>query len=205
MLLNKNRINEAFLFRRKSIRHQLYFCAVAVTAAVLLLGLFGIYFLYRSNAMLIENQKVSKELIVAVDTGRSAEVHFKQKVQAWKNVLLRGQDPQTFDHYVEKFEKEEKAVQDNLKDLELEMDRLGMDKSKVDGIIKAHSGLGIKYREALKRYDKANTQSYKIVDKQVKSIDRPLDDGIEGMVNFIWENGNRLLDKKGRDAIAGYH
>jgi methyl-accepting chemotaxis protein len=201
----KNRLYEAVLFRRASIRHQLYFCTCVVTATVLFLGIFGIYFLYESKVMLIDNQKISKKLIDAIDTGRSAQVHFKKQVQEWKDVLLRGQDPQLYDQYFKNFEKEEKSVQNNLRDLELEMDKLGMDSSKVNGIIENHSRLGVKYREALKRYDKSNAQSYKIVDKLVKGIDRSLVDEIDGIVNFIWENGNRLLDEKSRDAIVRYN
>ncbi len=205
MLLNKNRLYEVFLFKHASIRHQLYFCTVAVTAAVLLLGISGIYFLYESNAMLFDNQKASKELVNAIYTGRAAQVSFKKQVQEWKDLLLRGQDPEAYDQYFANFEKEEREVQDTLNVLEFEMGKLGMDKSKVDGTIEKHSALGVKYREALKRYDKSNAQSYKIVDRLVKGIDRSLVDDIDGIVNFIWEDGNRLLDEKGRDAIAGYH
>ncbi len=201
----KNKLYEAILFRRASIKHQLYFCTLVVTAAVFFLGIFGVYFLYESNVMLIENQKLSKKLIDAIYTGRSAQVDFKKQVQEWKDLLIRGQNPESYDQYFSNFEKEERLVQDTLNILEFEMDKLGMDKSKVGGIIEKHSNMGAKYREALKRYDKSNAQSYKIVDNLVKGIDRSLVDDIDGIVNSIWENGNKLLDEKSRDAIAGYH
>ncbi|MBF0565411.1 MAG: hypothetical protein HQK89_09220, partial [Nitrospirae bacterium] len=115
-----------------------------------------------------------------VDTARAAQVTFKKQVQEWKDLLLRGSDPEALKKYTNGFAKQEENVQEHLKKLKALMESLGLPSAMVDETLKVHGELGVKYKEALKSYDPNNAESYKIVDKLVKGIDRAPTDSIDG-------------------------
>ena len=102
----------------------------------------------------------------------SAAISFKTQVQEWKNILLRGNDPDQFVKYAEGFNKEEKVVQGHLaKAMALQKDN----ESALEAIAllqKEHADLGMKYREALELFDQENAQTGKVVDRMVSGMDR---------------------------------
>ncbi len=145
----------------------------------------------RINSELNYSVKSSQKLIDAVDTAREAQVHFKKQVQEWKNVLLRGGDPEAYNKYLEGFENEEKATQGFLISIKAIMTELGMDTASVEEALNVHKELGSSYRDALKSYDGANPDSKHVVDKLVKGIDRAPTDSIDAIV----ENTKVFADK----------
>ncbi|WP_062062280.1 methyl-accepting chemotaxis protein [Cellvibrio sp. OA-2007] len=101
-----------------------------------------------------------------------AAIGFKTQVQEWKNILLRGNDPDMFLKYAEGFNKEEKAVQGLLASaMALQKD----DQESVAAIValqKEHAELGGRYREALQKFDQENPETGKLVDRAVSGMDR---------------------------------
>ena len=179
------------MFGNISVRNQLVLLAAIVSLVVLLIGSFSLYSLYRAERRLAEAQTLSRTLIQTVDTARNAQVHFKKQVQEWKNILLRGNDQEAFDKFLENFAKEEKAVQDCMAALDGLMGKLSMDRSRVGEVVKALGDLDVKYRDALNSYDKSDPLSYKVVDKLVKGMDRPLTDAIDGIVKYIGDYSDK--------------
>src|SRR5947209_394036 len=59
-----------------------------------------------SRDTLLEAQQLTK----AVDLTRSAQVNFKKQVQEWKDMLLRGNDPESFKRYSQAFGDSERAT-----------------------------------------------------------------------------------------------
>jgi methyl-accepting chemotaxis protein len=137
-----------------------------------------------------EKLNSSAEFIKSVDTARSAQVTFKKQVQEWKNLLLRGQDSESYKKYLDSFNSDEKSVTNNLEELKILMKSQGLDISKVDDAIKTHKELGIKYNEALKSFDSNNPNSYIIVDTLVKGIDRAPTDNIDLIVKQVEDYAN---------------
>jgi methyl-accepting chemotaxis protein len=108
------------------------------------------------------------------------EKNFKTQVQEWKNVLLRGKDPDQLDKYWNKFQKQEQQIQADIKRLHeiliLEVkSNPHYQGSNVDVLlaqfIKAHQVLGGAYREGYKQFTQANFDS-SVGDKAVSGIDR---------------------------------
>jgi methyl-accepting chemotaxis protein len=100
----------------------------------------------------------------------SIQLDFKNQVQEWKNVLLRGADPEAMAKYWGSFEAEERKVQEQARTLS---GRLAEPKAK-DLIVQfaaAHKEMGAAYRKGLDAFKNEKFDS-KVGDKAVKGIDR---------------------------------
>ena len=111
-----------------------------------------------------------------------AKTEFKQQVQEWKDILLRGNSQADFDKYQAAFEQQEKTVQTRLGQLQALITDLGLDGKPMATLITTHRELGVKYREALKSYNPTNLDSFQVVDKLVRGMDRPVAIGMDAAV-----------------------
>jgi len=132
-----------------------------------------------------QSMQRSVDLTQAVDTARSAQVEFKIQVQEWKNILIRGHDQAQLDKYSAAFVKSSQATNAELKKLSGLFAKLKLETNLDDEAIKMHEDLGKNYLNALKQFDTANPDSYKIVDKAVSGMDRPPTKKIDEIVEFI--------------------
>lgn len=138
-----------------------------------------------------ENVQIQAEFLSEIE---SAAIGFKTQVQEWKNILLRGNDPEAFMKYAEGFNKEEKVVQAHL---EKALGLLKNNKEAVDAIHllqKEHSDLGQKYRTALQDFDQENPETGKVVDKMVSGMDRETSRQMEAMASKTLADFNQLLE-----------
>lgn len=132
------------------------------------------------------------EYINLINEARLSQVHFKIQVQEWKNILLRGNDPKSFDKYYSQFSEEHKIVQSYISNIKHEMKKQGMDISLADTLLKDHEELYSRYNNALKSYDKNNPESYNIVDNLVKGMDRAPTENMDKLVSSIKEHQNLI-------------
>ncbi|MFI5378409.1 MAG: methyl-accepting chemotaxis protein, partial [Tepidisphaerales bacterium] len=166
-------------------------------------GVFKIAREYDALTNTYDQQAVSAEVsyrqALALLTGNAEDalVAFKTQVQEWKNVLIRGNDPAKYDKYFAGFEQNEKTVQAKLREAANLMRELGMDAKAAEEIAQKHAALGVQYREALKRFDKANPQAGQEIDRIVTGIDRPAADGIDAIARIATE-----AEHKQRDVMA---
>ena len=100
----------------------------------------------------------------------SIQLDFKNQVQEWKNVLLRGADPEAMAKYWGSFEADERKVQEQAR---LLSERLAEPKAKalIVQFSTAHKEMGAAYRKGLDAF-KAEKFDSKVGDKAVKGIDR---------------------------------
>ena len=111
---------------------------------------------------------------------RSLNVAFKTQVQEWKNILLRGHDPQDLEKYREAFFNQEAKV----RALALELKRAVSDPALqllVDTFIIAHEKLGTSYRNALGVYQKTGNDA-RAADRFARGQDRPLTESLDRLV-----------------------
>ena len=138
--------------------------------------------------------RFTKALAQATLTAKEAKVEFKQQIQEWKDVLLRGHNAEDYQKYLAAFEKQEKTVQGLLAELRGLMADLGLDGAAAARLIATHAELGAKYREALKSYQQTNADAAKVVDRLVRGLDRPVTESFEAVVASVG-----LTDTKVRD------
>jgi uncharacterized phage infection (PIP) family protein YhgE len=168
-----------------SLRTKFILVSCVVGAGLAGLATLGWTSLSRLSAVTIEEQSESRQLVESVNLARSAQVNFKKEVQEWKDILIRGNDPESFAKYRKAFDDEEASTQANLRDLAVVMGKLGIASDKVASAAQEHVALGAKYRDALGHFEPAKEDSGKVVDRLVKGIDRPATNAIDTIVQDI--------------------
>jgi methyl-accepting chemotaxis protein len=173
-------------------------------AALLVVGYVGwdaLNFIKERNG---EGMQRSVTLTEAVDTARSSQVEFKIQVQEWKNILLRGNDPENLKRYSAAFVKTGQQVQAELRKLDGVLGKLQLRTPLVGEAIKMHEELGVNYLAALKQYDPANPDGARLVDGLVKGMDRAPTKKIDDIVVFIGEQSRRLAAEMEVDNQAAH-
>jgi methyl-accepting chemotaxis protein len=169
----------------------------------LLMGLAGLVLLtgavtlYRFANSTVQGFETSSRAAEASDLAREAQADFKTQVQEFKDILLRGHDPELLAKYRKAFDASEKEVQEDLLRLGNLMGPLGLDPALAENARRIHQGLGPKYRGALAQFQPANPTSYREVDRQLRGMDREL-------ATSLGELGKKINDhaKATRDAQA---
>jgi methyl-accepting chemotaxis protein-1 (serine sensor receptor) len=150
-----------------SIRNKLL--AVFGLGMVVVLGsaLFG-FSMARSGFETVE--KVNNSTVANAFAVAAMETDFKEQVQEWKNVLLRGSDPKQLEKYWTAFTGKEKNVRDAAKGLEQRV-RNAQAKELLGKFHAAHEVMGQKYRQGLETFKSADFEPAK-GDRAVKGMDR---------------------------------
>ena len=126
----------------------------------------------------------------AVDTTRSAQVEFKNQVQAFKNILMRGAEAEK---YTASFKKSAGITDSELGKARELMSKVGINTAMVDDTIQAHQDMTDKFLRALAPYDPKSADSARAVDESVRSIDRAPTKKIDDIVSYIEGESHRLL------------
>jgi aminopeptidase N len=155
--------------------------AAFVSLLVLLLGATGLFALHHTHqkitAGLRELDATEQRTLLALRT-RAA---FKTQVQEWKNILLRGRNPEDLAAYRARFEKEETLVRDGL--TRLAAPKLPATDAK--DLVAEHARLGEAYRAALAIYSASPSDpesSFK-ADAAVRGLDRPLAEELDALAS----------------------
>lgn len=154
------------MFSLSSIQSRLI---VAVSAGVLL------FIVISGIAISLLNQSISdyNRLIAgAVAQERSINAmnfKFKVQVQEWKNVLLRGKDPQKLNQHWQQFEEMHHAIQQD--GIALDKQLSGDSHLKVEAFLRAHQQAFSRYQTGFEAFKAANFDA-EAGDKAVAGIDR---------------------------------
>ncbi|MBQ4848835.1 methyl-accepting chemotaxis protein [Pseudoalteromonas sp. MMG012] len=151
-----------------SVKAKLMLCVIS-GMSIILIGALVTLFLVKNVAAELDSL-INNELSTRQQVGLISS-QFKTQVQEWKNVLIRGSEPEQYEKYWLRFEKNEQLIQDNIKVL---LDTHTLPDSIIHQLAsfqKEHQKLGVLYRVGLNEYSASlfNTQ---IGDKAVKGIDR---------------------------------
>jgi len=123
-------------------------------------------------------------IVETIDKARGAQVNFKTQVQEWKNLLLRGKDPEAFDKHMKAFDSEEKIVKERLEQVKNAAAKLGIaERLKINEVISVFEKLGPSYRDAIKQYDRNQADPAGTVDKLVRGMDRSPTKAIDELVS----------------------
>jgi len=173
------------MFLQKSLRAQTLALLSGSLFAMLLIALACFNFLsngVQSYRNLIEGPLHTSQLI------DEANLQFKSQVQEWKNVLLRGKQPDERSKYWKQFEERQGDVQNILGQL---VATSGMDtalKTRIERLREEHRQLGASYRKGLDSYVAAGADPT-AGDVAVKGLDRATSEQMNELVSQLRKQG----------------
>lgn len=164
--------------RGLTLKAKIMILAVLIGGAMLFLGVFGFQQIraldrYVDGRLADVEQNVS--LLMDIE---QAHVKFKIQVQEWKNILLRGHDPEQFQKYVDGFTKTELEVRQYLDDALAKMTAQGGNTAAVIALQSSMQKLGADYRKALEEFEPNDRNAGQKVDRLVQGMDRAASDGM---------------------------
>ncbi|GAB5338745.1 methyl-accepting chemotaxis protein [Pseudomonas fluorescens] len=155
--------------------------------AILLIALACFYFLsngVQSYRSLIEGPLLTSQLI------DEANLQFKVQVQEWKNVLLRGKQPQDLEKYWGQFQDRQRDVQGILTRLVSQTQNDPGLSRRIDSLRQEHLQLGVAYQKGRDAYQAAGADPT-AGDTAVKGVDRATSEQMSALVSDLRAQGSQ--------------
>lgn len=138
--------------------------AMAVALAVSVLALTRVY------GSIQELDRISRDDFETQQSIAHASIAFRQQVQEWKNVLLRGRDPDALDRHWKAFLAEEKDVGTIVREARSATPHAEV-RALLEKFIAAHKSAGESYRKGLEAFRENKLDPF-AGDKSVSGVDR---------------------------------
>jgi methyl-accepting chemotaxis protein-1 (serine sensor receptor) len=149
----------------------LQFKVLVLVAGVMAIAIgVGIASVTRVYGTIQDLDRISREDFETQSSILRATVAFKQQVQEWKNVLLRGKDPEALDRYWKAFEDRERDTAIELKDARSATPHDDL-RALLEKTIASHKAAGEGYRLGLAKFKESSADPF-AGDKAVTGIDR---------------------------------
>ncbi|MBC8787275.1 methyl-accepting chemotaxis protein [Pseudomonas sp. TH04] len=172
---------------RTSLRAQILSLLSGSLLAILLIALACFYFLsngVQSYRSLIEGPLLTSQLI------DEANLQFKVQVQEWKNVLLRGKQPQDLEKYWGQFQDRQRDVQGILTRLVSQTQNDPGLSRRIDSLRQEHLQLGVAYQKGRDAYLAAGADPT-AGDTAVKGVDRATSEQMSALVSDLRAQGSQ--------------
>lgn len=163
----------------------------------------GLFSLRLASQRHAEDLDTLNLLMETLDNTRQAQVHFKNQVQEWKNVLLRGADPDDLEHYTAALRREASGVRARLDAAREGMEELNLSEAElVAPLLAEHELILETYEEQLKRWKPDLPSQVWIMDRELRGIDRGLNETMDDLVNDLLAAGAALRMEMARESTA---
>ncbi|WP_419735325.1 methyl-accepting chemotaxis protein [Pseudomonas sp. COR18] len=188
---------------QKSLRAQILALLSGSLLAMLLIALTCFHFL--SNGIRDYRELIGGPLLASqlVD---EANLRFKEQVQEWKNVLLRGKQSQDLNQYWRQFEDRQRDVQEILGRLAAQPAIDSSLKAQVERLREEHRQLGVAYQKGRDAYV-ASGADPSAGDQAVKGVDRATSEQMSVLVSQLRKAGDAqsaaISEAAGRTVWSG--
>ena len=109
-----------------------------------------------------------------LNSSRLANSGFLSYVKEYKNILLRGNDPDRYAKHLDLFEQAYATTRDALAETRLAGDAVGFETGEIDSLLDSTEGLYKKYTDSLKGFNASNSTSGQDVDKRTRGLDEAI-------------------------------
>ena len=168
---------------------------------VLLTGLSALYLLnsvQRAENIALQEQQLLFSATLAIE---EAHTQFKIQIQEWKNLLLRGKNPQAYETYLGAFNRQSNLVQEHLATAKIAFD--SNSQPQIDELIINHKKLTETYLKTLNNAKLDTLNNIEILDKSIQGIDRPFDNLFPKLIkNLSRSFQNKILQDNQKHAQA---
>lgn len=149
-----------------------FFAAIAIFGAASI-GISGVLTISSSSKTTHNNLEIiqlKSNNLLAIE---NAKMNLLLQVKAFKDVLIRGNDPQNHTKYNAEFKLHSEAVNKDLLEVKTIMTQLNIGTEKIDQLASLHQQLSEQYQSALDKFDTNDGAAGQKIDLMVKGIDRP--------------------------------
>ncbi|WP_031387569.1 hypothetical protein [Desulfonatronum thiodismutans] len=142
-------------------------------------------------------------LMETLDNTRQAQVHFKNQVQEWKNVLLRGTDPEDLKRYAAAMRREAFRMRERLDSALDGMTKLDLTEAGLVGPLQAEHHIILEaYEERIAHFGEHLARQAADVDRELRGIDRELNVNLDGLVSELLIRAAALRLELSREFMA---
>jgi methyl-accepting chemotaxis protein len=170
--------------------------AILVTSASAMLIIFvlGMVALDRSLSSEINNAVSTGEKSAAlIADARAAHVNFQRQVQEWKNILIRGNNPELYEKHFKAFQERAADVQKDLEATEQRLRDGGVQVELATELKQAHAQMLQKYLAALDSFDANDPETGKKVDELVRGVDRATSSNFDKLIESVLTSTSQAL------------
>ena len=187
------------LLSQLSLKLKVLLLSALVVAALLILGLSALGQLGTFNDGVNRSLEMIRARVQILTAVEQAHVSFKVQVQEWKNILIRGNNPELYTKYVKQFGDEERNVQNFLASAITASDAAQLPVDELQRVKTEHTKLGEAYRQALKQFDQGEAETGKKVDTLVRGLDRAASEGLMTLADATEKSFQVLLTQTTTD------
>ncbi len=163
----------------------------------------GLFSLRLASQRYAKDMQTLNQLMETSDNARQAQVHFKNQVQEWKNVLLRGADPGDLAHYATAMRGEAAGMREKLNLAREGMEELRLPEAGLVAPLLAEHDLILKaYEEQLDLWGEDLASQAGDVDHELRGIDRKLNVSLDDLVSDLLIRAAALRLELSREFMA---
>lgn len=159
----------------KTLKGKMLLFAAVAGLATLIAGIAGIAGMKRIDTYVVSKNVETRHHADALLDVSQAHMAFKNQIQDFKNILIRGNDPAKFEKYVADFSKLDKAVEKELGEARANIEKAGMSTDilkQLEAARREHKLLSDAYATAIKQFNVADPNAGKAIDKLVAGKDQ---------------------------------
>lgn len=165
------------MFQNFTIKQRLVI--LATLAIISIIGIVA-YIMMSYNSVMNESFATYNKKIVQIDTARHAEVELKIQVQAWKNLLLRGNNADDYAKHYQEFVEANSVIKKEMNAL-LELNTKALTKSAIEAFLSDYETLQGEYKEALVIFKNEGFEA-RHADKIMRGKDRTASEKLDALV-----------------------
>lgn len=186
------------------ISTRLILLSAVLIVCTLLVAIAGWQAVSANQQRLLTTLHNASELQQAVDEARSAQVSFKTQIQEWKNILIRGGDPQDLEQYRTAFIQSSAEAQAMLQQLQHTLEGLALSSPLLEEAHQSLIKLEDQYLQVLAHNYDGTSSSTQNIDALVRGLDRQPTEQIDHIVHFVLENTAHRLKQRTLKANQHY-